>query len=114
MLMPGGWRWALASGPSPGPFSEQERARLIAGGGGSRQRKRDTDKRRAPEALLPAWVTTFVIVMVVGVWSATYLAAIVRPDFSPDGWVGPALLAVIPMVSAYHIVVSRKNGGDDE
>lgn len=104
-------RLLLASGVSGGPLSESERARLIAGGGGSRRRRR-LNGRKFDNGGLPLWVTIFLVVTVTVVWSATYIAAIVNPDFSPDGFVGPAILAVIPLVSTYHIVVSRK--GRDE
>lgn len=111
-----GWRWprlALVSGPPPGHFSEEERQRLVAGGGGSRRRRRPSDGREIRnQERLPLWVTIFLVVTVTMVWSATYVAAIVNPKFSPDGFVGPAILAIIPLVSTYHIVVNRK-GRDD-
>ncbi len=109
------WAWprlALASGQPPGHFSEEERQRLVAGGGGSRRTRRSDSRREPDRDRLPLWVTITLILAVTGVWSATYIAAIVNPEFSPDGFVGPAILAVIPLVSTYHIVINRR--GRDE
>lgn len=107
-----GWPWpqlALASGPQDGQFSERERERLIAAGGARRRPRRPDDRG---DGKLPLWVTIFLVVTVTAVWSATYIAAILNPKFSPDGFVGPAILAIIPLVSTYHIVFNRK--GRDE
>lgn len=58
------------------------------------------------------WVVIFVVITVTVVWSATFLAAIVNPKFSPNAMVGPALLGIIPLVSAYQIIVRKRNGDD--
>lgn len=92
-------------------MSDSERERLI-GAGGRRRRSASNGRHIQNDGRLPLWVTITLILAVTGVWSATYIAAIVNPDFSPDGFVGPAILAVIPLVSTYHIVVNRK--GRDE
>ncbi len=59
---------------------------------------------------LPTWVSTFVVVVVVVVWAANFLADIFLPSYSPNPLVHGIMLMVVAAVLGLNISRRSNNG----